>query len=71
MTRSTSLIAALLLVSLPAAVEAQQPSVPPELQPWRGWVLDGKEHLSCPFWVAGAHGSADRHPCAVRRLRRR
>ncbi|MEM6795537.1 MAG: hypothetical protein AAF725_16280, partial [Acidobacteriota bacterium] len=64
MTYRVGLAAALVLFSIVSKTPADEVSVPPELEAWRGWVLDGKEHLDCPFYVAGAFGSPDRHPCA-------
>ncbi|MCP3963645.1 MAG: hypothetical protein GY719_37895 [bacterium] len=60
----TSLAAILVSVSMTVSAAPDEGSVPPELEAWRGWVLDGQEHLGCPFYVAGAHGTADRHVCA-------
>jgi hypothetical protein len=41
---------ALALAALPAP--AADPYVPPELEPWVGWVLDEGDQRACP-WVAG------------------
>ena len=60
----TSLAAILVSISMTASAVPDEGSVPPELEAWRGWVLDRQQHLRCPFYVAGAYGTADRHPCA-------
>ena len=41
-------VAAVLLVCLGAAGQ-ENVYVPPELEAWRGWVLQGQEHRRCPF----------------------
>jgi hypothetical protein len=58
------LAAVLFMISVCPVVAASEVSVPQELGPWRDWVLDEKDHLQCPFFVAGAFGTPDRHPCA-------
>ncbi|MDX2438516.1 MAG: hypothetical protein QNL88_15900 [Acidobacteriota bacterium] len=58
------LAAVIFMVSICLVAAAGEVTVPLELDAWRGWVLDEQEHLQCPFYVAGAFGSADRHPCA-------
>jgi hypothetical protein len=64
MVGRTILAAVILMVSISPVAISEEGAVPPQLDGWRGWVLDGKEYLQCPFYVAGAYGSSDRHPCA-------
>lgn len=59
MTRPSLLFALLLLPTLAAA----QP-VPPSLETWREWALDGQQHRRCPFWMAGDFGEPANHACA-------
>ncbi|MFH1467501.1 MAG: hypothetical protein ABIO70_24160 [Pseudomonadota bacterium] len=47
------LLATLLRALLPAPCRAQE-GLPPELEPWAGWVLHGHPELSCPVTSAGA-----------------
>ena len=58
------IIAVVIALNAGSIATGAEVSVPPELDSWRGWVLDQKEHLQCPFYVSGAFGSTDRHPCA-------
>jgi len=62
MVGRTILVAVVFVVSIGSVVAAGV-NVPPELDSWRGWVLDQKEHLLCPAFVAGPFGAPDRHPC--------
>jgi len=60
---SRSLIASATVVlatvtGLPAA------EVPPALDAWRDWVLEGQEHLRCPFLGSGSYGDPAQHACA-------
>ncbi len=52
----------LLLTS--AAGIAADPYIPPELEPWREWVLHGEDHLACPFFAVGGYGEPRNHLCA-------
>ncbi len=38
--------------------------VPPELEPWRDWVLKDKDYLSCPFFFDGWSTDRDAFVCA-------
>ena len=56
-----------LAVALLAAAGAQgqpQSVVPPQLEEWRGWALDGNEHVRCPFLYASAAAKRDDFVCA-------
>ncbi len=56
-----------LAVALLVAAGAQgqpQTAVPPQLEEWRGWALDGKEHVRCPFLYASAAAKRDDFVCA-------
>ena len=46
----------LVAAALVAAGAQGQPqsAVPPQLEEWRGWALDGHEHVRCPFLYASA-----------------
>ncbi|MEO1573872.1 MAG: hypothetical protein AAFU65_02830, partial [Pseudomonadota bacterium] len=46
----------LVLLLAPAAFAAD-PYVPPELEPWREWVLHDHPELACPLAVSGAPGA--------------
>ncbi len=41
------------------AAHAAEPSIPPVLEPWRGWVLDAHPDVKCPPW----YSSADQRAC--------
>jgi hypothetical protein len=43
---------------------AAPPDVPPELEPWRGWALDGQEYRRCPFLANGQAVDRDSFVCA-------
>ena len=45
MIRSTSLFASLLFVSVCTGARGDEIPVPRDLEPWREWVLDGKEAI--------------------------
>ena len=53
-----SIFALLLLVTaaLPGPIHAQVENVPLALRGWEDWVLDGREHLRCPY-LGGADAS--------------
>lgn len=56
-----------LAVALLVAVGGQgqpQSAVPPQLEDWRGWALDGNEHVRCPFLYASAAADRDDFVCA-------
>ena len=46
------LVAAVLMAA--GAQGQPQSAVPPQLEEWRGWALDGHEHVRCPFLYASA-----------------
>jgi hypothetical protein len=43
---------------------AAEVAVPPELEPWRGWVLHGEEFRRCPFLTGSASANANAFQCA-------
>ena len=51
-----------LFYSIPSI--AQDAYIPPDLEPWREWVLYDKEHLECPFFNASQYGNKTNHRCA-------
>ena len=56
-----------LAVALLLAAGAQgqpQSVVPPQLDEWRGWALDGHEHVHCPFLYASAAAERNDFVCA-------
>ena len=56
-----------LAVALLLAAGAQgqpQSVVPPQLEEWRGWALDGHEHVHCPFLYASAAREPGDFVCA-------
>jgi hypothetical protein len=53
----------LVLLCLASKVLAQV-DVPPELQPWRGWVLQDQKHLSCPFLSTAEATNPQSYRCA-------
>lgn len=57
-----SLAVALLVVA--GAQGQPQTVVPPQLEEWRGWALDGKEHVRCPFLYASAATKREDFVCA-------
>lgn len=56
----------LTLVLLSTNGFAQQPDayVPPDLEPWRQWVLQGEEFRNCPFYSSRGAGDESNHLCA-------
>ncbi|MCZ6762220.1 MAG: hypothetical protein O7C03_04380, partial [Gammaproteobacteria bacterium] len=56
----------LTLVLLSTTGIAQQPDayVPPDLEPWRQWVLQGEEFRNCPFYSNRGAGEESNHLCA-------
>jgi hypothetical protein len=61
--RSTFALLLLVTAALPGPVHAQVENVPPELRGWEDWVLDGREHLRCPFLGGADTGSQDGRLC--------
>ena len=58
-------VAALLALALAGAAHAQpQTPVPSQLEEWRGWALDGHEHVRCPFRYASGAKKAEDFVCA-------
>ena len=56
----------LTLILLSTTGFAQQPAthVPPDLEPWRQWVLQGEEFRNCPFYANRGAGEESNHLCA-------
>ncbi|MEE8464601.1 MAG: hypothetical protein V3S53_07435, partial [Gammaproteobacteria bacterium] len=56
----------LTLILLSTTGFAQQPDayVPPDLEPWRLWVLEGEEFRNCPFFSSRGAGDESNHLCA-------
>ncbi|MCH8220663.1 MAG: hypothetical protein IIA76_04910 [Proteobacteria bacterium] len=56
----------LTLILLSTTGFAQQPDayVPPDLEPWRQWVLQGEEFRNCPFYSNRGAGEESNHLCA-------
>ncbi|MCH8896214.1 MAG: hypothetical protein IH927_08130, partial [Proteobacteria bacterium] len=56
----------LILLLLSTTGFAQQPDayVPPDLEPWRQWVLQGEEFRNCPFYSNRGAGEESNHLCA-------
>jgi hypothetical protein len=61
-THPRLLFAALWL--LPAALVANEPYVPPDLEPWVDWVLEDTEVYGCPFLGDADPASPDSRICA-------
>ncbi len=57
-----SIAASLCLLSFCAM--AAPPAVPPELEPWRQWALDGAEYRRCPMLAGSAGTNAESFLCA-------
>ncbi|HSG59681.1 MAG TPA: hypothetical protein VLA06_09135 [Woeseiaceae bacterium] len=55
---------ALVAMLLPATIQAADTYVPEELQGWQQWVLDGREHLECPFLFNAASRGRNDFICA-------
>ncbi|HZF26772.1 MAG TPA: hypothetical protein VEZ88_10970 [Steroidobacteraceae bacterium] len=54
---------AILLLAIPARILAADVAVPPDLQPWQGWVLQGEEFRRCPFITGNQSASAQAFQC--------
>ena len=55
---------AIALLTLSARLLAAEVAVPPELQPWQGWVLQGEEFRRCPFVAGTQSNDARAFQCA-------
>lgn len=62
--RALLLVIGLMLTALATPLPAAAPDIPASLEPWRGWVLEGEGHRSCPFLLGQGPGNADKHVCA-------
>ena len=60
-----SIFALLLLVTaaLPGPTHAQAENVPLALRGWEDWVLDGREHLRCPYLGGADAATQDGRLC--------
>ncbi|MCC7462946.1 MAG: hypothetical protein IT480_10860 [Gammaproteobacteria bacterium] len=61
--RRRSILGSVLLL-ITAVAAAQRVSVPPELEAWRGWALQGAEYRHCPFLVGRSASDAGAYRCA-------
>ena len=52
------------LLAVAGAHGQPQTVVPPQLEEWRDWALDGKEHVRCPFLYASAAAKREDFVCA-------
>ncbi len=52
------------LALLPVFAVANDVYVPPELEQWRGWVLQGKNYRECPFFFDRSTRNEDEFVCA-------
>jgi hypothetical protein len=50
--------AAFLVLAIPGRILAADVAVPPDLQPWQSWVLQGEEFRRCPF-INGSGAAVD------------
>ena len=48
-TRALYVLLCLIAAGVSSALHAQQAAMPPDLEAWRGWVLEDQQHLRCPF----------------------
>ncbi|HEY7378390.1 MAG TPA: hypothetical protein VH542_06875, partial [Steroidobacteraceae bacterium] len=55
--------AAILLFAIPGRMLAAEVAVPPDLQPWQGWVLQGEEFRHCPFINGSGAASGGAFQC--------
>ena len=56
------LLTLMLLSGSPAIAQQSDVYVPPDLEPWRDWVLQGEEYRQCPFYAN--RGAGNGHLCA-------
>ncbi len=49
-----------LLLAIPLRLLAADVTVPPELQPWQSWVLQGEEFRRCPYATGSQAADAER-----------
>lgn len=47
-------------IGLARTALAADPSIPPVLEDWRGWVLQGEEHRACPWLAAPGQSASSR-----------
>ncbi|MCH8958873.1 MAG: hypothetical protein IH835_05400 [Proteobacteria bacterium] len=59
-----SLLLALVLLSTTGFAQQPDAYVPPDLEPWRQWVLQGEEFRNCPFYANRGAGEESNHLCA-------
>jgi hypothetical protein len=57
-------IAGLVALAIAAPTLAQEPYVPPDLEPWRSWVLHGQEWRACVMRFDGTSERRDDRYCA-------
>ena len=51
------------LLAISARLLAADIAVPPDLQPWQGWVLQGEEFRRCPFVIGTQSSDARVYQC--------
>ena len=58
------LAAVVLFLGGPVAAQPDDVHVPPPLESWRAWVLQGEEFRECPFFMQRPAGERASHVCA-------
>jgi hypothetical protein len=59
-----ALVATFILAATAHAQSGSRVAVPPDLEDWRGWVLQGEEYRRCPFLSAAPATDRDSYRCA-------
>ena len=62
--RSIAVGLAWLTLSFSGSLLAETNGIPPALEGWQAWVLDGREYVTCPYVDGGDPAQADAHLCA-------
>ncbi len=57
-------VAAILVTSGGFGRAAAAQAIPPALEGWRDWAIEGQEFRRCPFVAGGEYGDAGQHPCS-------
>ncbi|HSD74637.1 MAG TPA: hypothetical protein VLB75_07695, partial [Steroidobacteraceae bacterium] len=52
------------VLALSMSAHAAEVPVPPDLQPWQSWVLDGQEFRGCPYLAGTGARDAQSFQCA-------
>lgn len=63
---TTGALAVLIVLAfaVPLAAVPSRAALPPELEGWRDWALQGQEFRRCPFLASATPGVPDAHRCA-------